>query len=682
MRKRLFYQTDGEERVIIRLGEEIGEGGEAKVFHLDPLAPGQKQLANKYVVKIYEPSSVYGEGRLDPEPKLLLLDAIWKARKKQLKGFYFPKYLVYNEHRRCVGFLMPFCHGYSLTDIFGCFENQRTVERMFRPPFLRDINKNWTRVELATLALNILKKLDSLHQAGILMCDVNTSNILVNENLNSFFIDVDSYQVGGYPCPMFRREYASPRIMAKGCPSDEMLNSNDENYSIAVLLFQILFLGQHPYARSGRDSFEQFIMDREFVYPLTYKRANAIPKGPWQNIWYSLPFKMKKAFDSVFGSNSNHNYPRLRRWIELFEDYKDALVNNSLKRDIFPVKETILRQDTVFLGSECSHPEPTNHPELRQFDTVICDETPSQSFLFLEFGSDNIRSWKKVKGKWKCRCFYTGHFGMIDPNGYMDIERLAGNKHLQHLMPSISGITPPITHVRAFGGICLRDLSNREEVVGTFKKVTGLNIGVLTGEEEASCFIDMVLRQLSVSNNETLSVVDVGGFAAEVFTRTSTGDIVCRSLSRLGSLTLGNWFFSTSTKANRTSAVFSSHDATVEELVSQSLIDMSSSCLVGTGALTALIPEGQVQVLLTLDELIKMTSKLTTSLCSNRPDISRLNDDYRGNNAFVSKNTTLRLALPVYISVMRQLGIEQIHVLRIGLGKAYINNYLTTIDHG
>ncbi len=680
MPRRRYFQIDGDQLNEIRLGEEIGEGGEAKVFHLDPLTPRQRQLANQYVAKIYEQSSVYGEGELDPTAKLSLLGSISHAKKKLLKGFFFPKYLICNEKGRCVGFLMPFCHGYSLAELFICFQNQREAIRPLIQPFLRNIDRRWTRVELVTLALDILEKLDSLHQAGILMSDVNTSNILVNENLKSFFIDVDSYQVGNYPCPMYHREYASPRMMAKGCPQGELLNINDENYSIAVLLFQILFVGQHPYARNGKGSLEQSIMERDFAYPLTYDLTKDIPGGgPWQNIWFSLPHEIKKAFYNVFAKGGN--YPKTRKWIRLLKDYKKALVNNTIKREIFPMQTAILCQDNTFLGYEMTEPDPSCLTSLRCFDTVIREDAPSRQLLFVEFGSDEIRSWKKDKnGQWNKRPFQTHHFDLLDKNCRMDTDKLVQKWELLNLMPSIKNIEPPITDVRAFGGGCLRNLLNRDEVVDTLKQVIGLNFGVLTFEEEATCLVDAVLQKHPIEEHETMMLIDVGGFATSVITRNSCGDLLRRFLPRLGSLTLVNWLFSTYTGDHPTKVVFKQHDDIVEEVVKSEKFDIIPHCLVGTGALSYLIPQGQMQKTLTLEEIEKESERLRESLISNRRSIIKLGMDYKTDDDF-ARTTACRLALPVYSSIMRLLGIHQIHVLKIGLGRAYIHHYLTSINH-
>ena len=682
MPKKRYFQIDGDQLNEIRLGEEIGEGGEAKVFHLDPLTPSQKQLANQYVVKIYEESSGYGDGEQDPAPKLRLLGNIGKTQRKLLKRFQFPKYLVCNENRRCVGFLMPFCSGYSLAELFECFVNRRRPSRRFRRPFLRDIDRKWTRVELATLAIDILNRLTSLHKAGILMSDINTSNILVNEELKSFFIDVDSYQVGNYPCPMFHHEYASPRMMAIGCPPDELLNSNDENYSIAVLLFQVLFLGLHPYAHSGKGSLEQSIMERDFAYPLTYDLTKDIPGGPWQNIWFSLPFAIREAFHNVFSSEDN-NYPNTETWLQLFEDYKEALVNNRIKRDVFPTQESILSQDDTFLGHETTDPDPSCQPELRHFDTVISEDAPSRQFLFIEFGSDSIRSWKETaQGIWKQLPFNTRHFELIDQKGRMDTDRFALRKELHNLMPSIRNIKQfAITDVRAFGGICLRNLANRDEVVDTLRQVTGLNIGILSSKEEADCLIEAALKEHPLDEGETISLVDVGGFATDVITRSSQGDTVRHSLPRLGSLTLANWLFSTYSGDHRIFAALKAHDDIVDKLVCQNFPDMDSRHLMFIGALCDMIPKKQAQTVLTLEELEHKSETLTKELCNCRLNITELGIDFWSNNFFAHNNTKLRLALPIYICIMRKIGIKQILVPRIGLGNAYINHYLTSIQH-
>ena len=60
------------------------------------------------------------------------------------------------------------------------------------------------RSELVQLAVTVLEKIQALHQAGVLLGDINLNNFLMVSPREIWLVDCDSYQVGGYPCPVMR----------------------------------------------------------------------------------------------------------------------------------------------------------------------------------------------------------------------------------------------------------------------------------------------------------------------------------------------------------------------------------------------------------------------------------------------------------------------------------------------
>ena len=55
--------------------------------------------------------------------------------------------------------------------------------------------------------------LAGLHRAGVVMGDCNDLNILVETApARVHLIDVDSYQLPGFPCAMFSERFVDPRL--------------------------------------------------------------------------------------------------------------------------------------------------------------------------------------------------------------------------------------------------------------------------------------------------------------------------------------------------------------------------------------------------------------------------------------------------------------------------------------
>ena len=192
---------------------KIGSGGEAQVFRY------RKNLA----AKIYRS---YDEER---EAKLKIL-----LNKDLDKAFCLPQRLLYDKKGRIVGYLMPFIKGHILG------------ESIFQPMEFKQLFPRWTRVELTQLALTCLKAIANLHQNGILIGDLNASNIIVKNPNDVSFIDVDSYQIEKYMCKVGTcSAFTSPRLQGMDFQKVPRL-FEDDYFATTTLLFMIFLLCCFP----------------------------------------------------------------------------------------------------------------------------------------------------------------------------------------------------------------------------------------------------------------------------------------------------------------------------------------------------------------------------------------------------------------------------------------------------
>lgn len=65
--------------------------------------------------------------------------------------------------------------------------------------------------DLVAALLALHDALDRLHRAGVVIGDCNDLNVLV-DGRRVHLIDVDSYQFGGYACPMWSERFVDPRL--------------------------------------------------------------------------------------------------------------------------------------------------------------------------------------------------------------------------------------------------------------------------------------------------------------------------------------------------------------------------------------------------------------------------------------------------------------------------------------
>jgi len=138
---------------------------------------------------------------------------------------------------------------------------------------------------------------------NILIGDINPANILVVDENTVYFVDCDSYQVEGFPCPAGTPAFTAPELSDR-CPGNRYENvlrtMAEELFAIAVLLFQIFIPGKHPYGYIGCEDPAQNIKEGHFSYALGERGADRVPEGYYKYAWSHLSRAMKEAFNQCF----------------------------------------------------------------------------------------------------------------------------------------------------------------------------------------------------------------------------------------------------------------------------------------------------------------------------------------------------------------------------------------------
>lgn len=135
---------------------------------------------------------------------------------------------------------------------------------------------------MVELCITILKKIGYLHKNGIILGDINPDNILVKSPKEVYFVDCDSYQVDGYPCPVGTIPFTPPELQNKGHYNSYLRTIGNENFAVAVLLFSLMVTGQMPYNQKDGESAQQNIIDMNFSYPLGEASNKKTPAGQWR----------------------------------------------------------------------------------------------------------------------------------------------------------------------------------------------------------------------------------------------------------------------------------------------------------------------------------------------------------------------------------------------------------------
>jgi len=287
----------------IYLYDEISIGGEGKVYSVNDTEVCKIYKKDKFLESSFQ--------------KLKLMT----SNKVEVKGVCWPKSIVYNANNEPVGYLMNKAQGVELS------------RSIFQPKLLGIRFPTWDRKSLAKLCVKILDKIIALHQYNIFIGDINGQNIMVTESLDVYFVDTDSFQVEGYPCPVGLVLFTAPEI--QGINFKSFLRTvENENFAIATLLFMILMPGKPPYSHQGGTTIAENIKKGEFSYPLHGKTYNKqAPQGPWRFMWSHLPHKVKTNFNNAF---SNSDRFSASEWRKTLDQYVFELNKEYHSNEIFP----------------------------------------------------------------------------------------------------------------------------------------------------------------------------------------------------------------------------------------------------------------------------------------------------------------------------------------------------------
>jgi serine/threonine protein kinase/rRNA-processing protein FCF1 len=284
------------------LEKKIAEGGEGSTYITD----------KGHVCKIYRKDRLTD----DRYQKLMLMT----ASPIKYPGICWPEQIIYNSHKEFVGYLMPLAKGSLL---------QRCV---FLPMLMQSTFPKWNRLNLVKLAITIVKKIEYLHDNNVIMGDINPLNIMVHTDEDVYFIDTDSYQIDGYPCPVGTVHFTAPEIQGKDFKT--FLRTIDhEKYAVATLIFMILLPGKPPYSQLDGASPSENIRKQNFSFPLGEESNQKAPKGPWRFIWSHLSFALKEAFFDTFKNNKRLS---ASEWLSLLGKYKWNIEQGYNTDQLFP----------------------------------------------------------------------------------------------------------------------------------------------------------------------------------------------------------------------------------------------------------------------------------------------------------------------------------------------------------
>jgi len=142
------------------------------------------------------------------------------------------------ERKKLIGVFFPLIHGRAIFELYGVRS---------RLEYFPDADFRF----LIHTADNLANAFERLHQAGIIIGDVNEQNIRVLPDASINLIDCDSFQIADqkqtYPSNVGTPLWTPPELQGMDL-TGVVRTANHDCFGLAQLIFLLLFAGRHPFA--------------------------------------------------------------------------------------------------------------------------------------------------------------------------------------------------------------------------------------------------------------------------------------------------------------------------------------------------------------------------------------------------------------------------------------------------
>jgi DNA-binding helix-hairpin-helix protein with protein kinase domain len=287
-------RLEGKAQEITLDGPPLGRGGEATIYAV----PGRPDIA----AKIYHNPSDEHAGKL---AAMLAAPPVPPPQPGQHVTLAWPtNRLLEPDNDRIIGYLMP------------RLDKAHLIWEIYNPGLRREICPHFHHGSLLRTARNLAAVVHSLHECGYVAGDLNESNVLVTPQALVTLIDVDSIQVPGsdrlYRCRVGRAEYAPPELQGAAFAEVDRLPQHDA-FALAVLIFQLLMQGIHPFAGTSSGNGEPDSIAARIAaghWPYAWRREGPIQPSPHAPPWFVLPPSVQELLRRCF--EDAHEQPDLR----------------------------------------------------------------------------------------------------------------------------------------------------------------------------------------------------------------------------------------------------------------------------------------------------------------------------------------------------------------------------------
>jgi DNA-binding helix-hairpin-helix protein with protein kinase domain len=282
----------------------------------------------------------------------------------------------------CVGFIMPRVW------------NARPLFEFYNPKVRLQVCPLFHYGYLMRTARNLCAAIHAIHERGYVIGDVNESNILVTNQALVTLVDTDSFQVAGegrtFRCPVGKPDYTPPELYGARYADMDRKPEHDA-FGLAVLIFQLLMQGVHPFAGKYTGQGEPAGIPRRIAaghWPYAQHRAVPYVPSPHAPALDVLPPRLQELVRRCF--EDGHDRPAARppaaAWHEALREAEKEL-------QLCPVNRQHIFNKALLICPWCDLAvrqgrDPFPSPEDVQAGNVgiplalpVPDETPAEAAL-------------------------------------------------------------------------------------------------------------------------------------------------------------------------------------------------------------------------------------------------------------------------------------------------------------
>lgn len=306
------------ETVVIDKSRKIGEGATASVYRVT--------LNNELWA-----AKIYNTDRAAPLEKLEAMLKSPPSEITKIEGgqafiqYTWVNYLLKDTRQRLVGFIMPFVDQ-AATNSLDTYYDPVLIKR------LTGVAQSALSLRIE-IAKNLCQLIANLHALGHHFIDIKPQNVRVYKDNNKVVLmDCDGYSIKNkiappdrFPADLISTDFIAPEVL-KNHLSPKSLGEEQDRYGLAVILFQLLNRGTHPFQGIITNPNINVSTNDERaaigLYPHGITLHPSVKPRP-QSVHELLLPETRRLFDQAF---TKLDRPSAKTWFEHFE----KILNNKL----------------------------------------------------------------------------------------------------------------------------------------------------------------------------------------------------------------------------------------------------------------------------------------------------------------------------------------------------------------